>query len=359
MKKLFAILLTGVLALALFACDDKDKPNDPTSLVFAEDIGHWDGLNSNFARQGSSQYNNATLQAKEIDSGLALFEFGLMEGSEAEDHAVDLKIPGVLRIQEDLTGIYESIGEDGKTAFTILFSYAEDGRTITVTHTGEIPLNPDGVYEYADYGVECSEGTVRAFVENLPTNATSLSSNLSTYTLHYPEESVLGYFYPISATLDDTGAILVSFVVTSDLSAVYRTDTEDGIPMLIHGTAQDMLDRQIVLEGDDEEAELIGTLPALPVVIADGTFLAPGTKSKLVLASAWPFAISFEGLLSTDDSIAAVSESGEITALKEGSVTITGTLVVDDGKTNFMVGLAVGSEGGDVEATPGLEEAVG
>jgi hypothetical protein len=126
--------------------------------------------------------------------------------------------------------------------------------------------------------------------------------------------------------------------------------------VLIHGTAQDMLDRQIALDGEDEDAELIGTLPALPVVIADGAFLAPGTKSKLVLASPWPFAISFEGLLSTDDSIAAVSESGEITALKSGSVTITGTLIVDDGKTNFMIDLIVGSEGGEMEATPAPEE---
>jgi hypothetical protein len=204
--------------------------------------------------------------------------------------------------------------------------------------------------------VECSEGTARALVENLPTNATSLRSILSTYTLHYPEESVLNYFYPISATFDDTGATLASCVVTSDLSAVYRTDTEDEVPVLIYGTAQDMLDRQIALEGDDEDAELIGTLPALPVVIADGAFLAPGTKSQLALDSPWPFAISFEGLLSTDDSIATVSESGEITALKAGSVFITGTLVVDDGKTRFMIDLSVGSEGGEVEALPASEE---
>jgi hypothetical protein len=360
MKKMVTLGLVLALALGLFACvDPKDDGSTKPADHPIETIGHWDGLCSQFTRRGSSQYSNGTLQAKEIDGGLALFEFDLMEGSEAEDRADSLRIPGVLIIQEDLTGLFESVDKNGKTVFTIQFVYAEDGQSITVTHTGDVPMNPDGVFDWIGVGVECSEGTARELIENLPTAATSLNGNLGAYTIQYPDESVLNYFYPVSAVFDDTGKTLASFLVTNDLSAVYRLDTEDGVPVLVYGTAQDILDRQtdIAPEEGDDAAEA-GTVSLLPVVSAEGTLLAPGTESNLKLDAPWPFACSFEGLLSVNDDVATVSEDGVITAHRAGSTTITGTVILDDGKTKFGIDLTVGADGTVAEEAQ-TEAAVG
>lgn len=359
-KRIFAIAMAALLCFGLFACGGKEDPDEPAH----EDGSPWAGFQSSFARAGSSQYNNGTLQVKYLGNSVVLFEFSLMEGSEGEGDsegwAECLRIAGtMLAADDELTGAYEALKEDGSVEFTIHFAMTEDGQVMTVTHTGEAPMNPDGTYEWVDAFVECGEGTARALIENLPTAATSLNSNLGAYTIEYPEEWVLNYFYPVTVTFNDTGAVLAQFIVTDDLTAVYRLDTEDGVPALIYGEAQTMLDRVIYLDNEnmDEEAQFDGAVPMLPVILEGGTWLKPGARAKLALESPYPFACTFEDLLVTDDDVAAVSADGTVTAGVTGTATITGTLVVDDGKTGFSIEISVANEGEAVAET--AEEAVG
>ncbi len=357
------------------------KPNEPatqpgesTSLTgepsklpgSVTDGSGWSGYFGTFTHRESSQYNNATLQIKALDEAVVLFEIDMMEGSESEDQSSTLIIAGTMYIENNGRGIYECISEEGSTVYSISFSRSGDGQVLTVTHTGDIPMDPDGSYDYVDSAIEADAELSIALLENLPTAATSLNSTSSTYTIQYPEESVLNYFYPVTATFDDTGATLASYLVTDDLSAVWRLDTEDNLPVLIYGTAQDMLDQVVYLEpyeDEDPEAEISSeAMPLLPVIVEGGMMLTPGTMSKLVLDSPYPFPFTFEQLLSTDDAIATVDENGVITAHSVGSVTITGHVVLEDGQQSFILDLIVGAEGeaGEVQADDApSEDAVG
>ncbi|NLO39702.1 MAG: hypothetical protein GX115_09560 [Ruminiclostridium sp.] len=326
----------------------------------------WSGYFGTFTHRESSQYNNSTLQIKALDEAVVLFEIDMMEGSESEDQSRTLIIAGTMYIEDRETGIYECIREDGSTAYSISFSRSGDGQVLTVTHTGDIPMDPDGSYDYVDSTIEADADLSITLLENLPTAATSLNSTSSTYTIQYPDESVLNYFYPVTATFDDTGATLASYLVTDDLSAVWRLDTEDNIPVLIYGTAQDMLDQVVYLEPDEDEdsdAEIsYEAMPLLPVIVEGGMMLTPGTMTKLIMDSPYPFPFTFEQLLSTDEAIATLDENGVITAHSAGSVTITGHVTLEDGRRSFMLDLVVGAEGeaGEVQADDvPSEDAVG
>jgi hypothetical protein len=230
---------------------------------------------------------------------------------------------------------------------------------ITVTHTGDIPMNPDGEYDWIDFRIESDAGLAVALLENLPTAATSLNSNLGAYTINYPEESVLNYFYPVTATFDDTGGALAEFLVCADLSAVWRLDTEDGVPALIYGTAQDMLDMVVELTPEDDSGE-DGSIPdpdalvphLLKVIVEGGAFIQPGGSAALTLDSPYPFPCTFELAISQNDEVATVDENGVITAHNPGTTTIfSGYVFIGEAKRGFTVELTVGAEGepGDVE----------
>ena len=365
MKRIFAFFLASLLCLCLFACGDRE-PDEP--IVPDDYSGPWLGFQSAFTRADSSQYNNGTLQVKYVGNSVVLFEFDLMEGSEAEDYADTLRISGTLLVGEDGGGVYEGLDADGQMVFTIAFALAGDGQVIDVTHTGEVPMDPDGRYEWVTGSLECSEGTALALLENLPTALTSLNANIGAYTVEYPDEYVLNYFYPVTATLDDTGAVLAQFIVTDDLTAVYRLDTEDGVPALIYGEAQTMLDQVVYLmdDYDDYDGEDSGdgllwseAVPLLPVILEGGTLLAPGASAQLVLDAPYAFAVSFSELLSTDDAIAKVGADGKITAVAPGAASITGNIAVDDGSRGFTVELTVGGEGESAEAVAVEESPAG
>ncbi|MFT3983634.1 MAG: hypothetical protein QM697_06985 [Lachnospiraceae bacterium] len=314
----------------------------------------WGGFSSAFTRADGSQYNNATLQIKDLGDGAALFGFDMMEGSETEDSAEEMNISGVFVANSDLTGTYEAISETGETLYSIHFQLAEDGQILTVTHEGSIDLNPDGTYEWMDAFVQADEGMAIALIENLPTAATSLNGNLGAYTVSYQDSGVLDYFYPVTATFDDTGAVLADFLVTGDLTAVWRIDTEDGVPALLFGEAQTMLDQVVYWEPEesaDSEAETSPEAsPLLDVMMENGTFLRPGTTGKLLLDSPYPFAFSIAEPLSVYDDVATVSEDGVVTAHSAGTTTITGTIVVEDGRRSFMMDITVGEEGEEPDA---------
>ena len=351
MKKLLAIFLAALTVVLLFAsCDKDEKPADdleiPSGPVEIDDsyTGPWQGFTSSFTRQGGNQYDNANLLVKYLANGVLLFEFDIMEGSESEDESHSLRIPGTMLANEtDHTAVFEQYNAEGEVMFTINFTLAEDGQELTVTHTGDIPMNPDGTYEWLDAYVECSEGTARALIENLPTAVTSLNANLGAYTISYPEEYVLNYFYPVTATFDDTGKALAEFVVTGDLSAVWRLDTEGGVPALIFGEAQTMLDQVTWLEPNEDEEP--AAVPLLTVSMEGGTLIEPGKSAKLKLEAPYAFPVSFENLLVTDDAVLTVAKNGAVNALKAGTATITGNVVIADGKRGFMIDVTVGKEG--------------
>jgi hypothetical protein len=325
----------------------------------------WSGYFGALTRRDSSQYNNATLQVKFLDDLVVLFEIDMMEGSEDEDRASTLQIAGTMRIEPDGSGVYECLKEDGGTAYSILFERSEDGQLITVTHTGDIPMNPDGEYDWIDFRIESDAGLAVALLENLPTAATSLNSNLGAYTINYPEESVLNYFYPVTATFDDTGAALAEFLVCADMSAVWRLDTEDGVPALIYGTAQDMLD-MVVYPAQEEDSDGDGAIPdpdallspLLKVIVEGGAFMKPGDSAMLKLDSPYPFPCSFELAISQNDEVATVDENGVITAHNPGATTIfSGYVVIGEARRGFWINLTVGEEGEPSEVTPDADAA--
>lgn len=382
MNRFMRIILSGLMvAMLLTGCGDQKesvptgepssptgKPSSPTAepspppvepsspAGAVTGVTDWSGYFGSFVRRESSQYNNVTLQIKALDEAVVLFELDMIEDSENEAQSGSLQIAGTMYIEASGDGIYECIREDGSTAYSIRFSRSGDGQLLTVSHTGDLPMNPDGGYDYADFAIEADAGLCTALLENLPKAATSLSSVISTYTIQYPEESVLNYFYPVTATFDDTGEILASYLVTADLSAVWRLDTEDGMPALIYGTAQDMLDQVVYLEPGEEEdpdAELSSeAMPLLPVIIDGGVLLMPGIAAKITLDSPYPFPCTFDQLLSTNDAVATLDQNGVITAHSAGAVTITGSVVLEDGRRSFMIDLIIGAEGeaGEMEA---------
>lgn len=344
--RLFAV--TAAAALLLTGCNGKTAPaasgNTGSQIIPAPANTGWNGYFGTLTRQSSSQYNNATLQVKGLDNSVVLFEIDMMEGSEEEDRSSSLQIVGTMLTGEDGSGLYEALKEDGSTEYTIRFDRSEDGQLITVTHTGDTPMNPDGKYDWVDSQIESDAGLAVALLENLPTAATSLNGNIGAYTINYPEESVLNYFYPVTATLDDTKAVLAEYLVCADLSAVWRLDTEDGVPALIYGTAQDMLDKLVYPEPE--------ATPLLGVVLKGGTLMEPGSSAKIQLDLPYPFACSLGQPLSSNEAVATVSKDGTVTAHSPGTATITADIVVEDGKRGFTLEITVGSEGKAAESQP-------
>lgn len=360
MKRLYifiAVIAMAVLLLAGCAEDTAPAPpvNTDSQTTSTPANISWDGYFGTLVRRESSQYNNATLQVKGLDDLVVLFEIDMMEGSESENKSSSLQIAGTMFIEDDAGGVYEGLDKDGNTMYTIRFDRSADGMTISVSHTGEIPMNPDGIYDWVDSDIESDAGLAVALLENLPTAVTSLNSNIGAYTINYPEESVWNYFYPVTVTLDDTKAVLAEFVVLDDLSAVWRLDTEDGLPALIYGTAQDMLDKVVYLEPEENTDEdgatpNVDAIPLLNAVLDGGTFMTTGSSVKIKLDSPYPFAYLIGMPLSSNEDVATVSEDGTVTAHSPGTTTIMADIVVEDGKRGFMLEITVGTEGEAVEA---------
>jgi hypothetical protein len=348
MKKIFAMLLAALLCFGLFACGNKGgNDEDPGEGM---DYGVWETLRGNYWRTDSSQYNNATLQMMYLGNGCAMFEFRLMEGSESENWARDMVLPFVMLIGEDGIGRYES-DPDSAASLKITVELSEDGKSATVAHTGDMPIPCDGVYEFNDEGLEVTEMSAAAILDHLPTAATSLNHNLGDYTINYAEEVVADWFYPVTATFDDTGAVLAKFIIARDLSAVYRVD-DDIDPVLIFGSAPPMLDYEYYIypeiEGDDVEAEPV--LVSLVEVISEaGLTLEPGGTSQLLAALPWDFEYAIEAK-SAYPSIFTVSADGVIQAVGEGCANLSGTLTVDDGAKLFEIEITVAKEGTALEA---------
>jgi hypothetical protein len=189
-----------------------------------------------------------------------------------------------------------------------------------------------------------------SILENLPTAATSLGGSSGAYTVHYPEDLVADWFYPVTATADINGAVLAKFLVAKDLSAVYRAD-DDITPVLIFGSAQPMLEAQIAVSPEDDATGDVGEDEASTemyyelqsvsfVQLEDGTTLTVGSSDRLTASLPWDltYAITAE---SSDTAVAVVDEDGVVTAVAVGETVITGTLSVDDGTKAYAIEISV------------------
>lgn len=344
---LLAVLLA--LSLLLAGCASTPAPDD-----HSPGDGVWETVCGSYAWDESSQYTNSVLSLMWLDKSCVLFEFNLMEGSEEEDSATELTVSGVLHVQEDGSGIYEAASDDGESRLMIAFAISEDGKQVSVSHEGELPISPDGNYTFTDSGMEVSDYSATELVRYLPTDATGLNTDLGAYTLNYPESLVSGWFYPLDATFDDTGECLAKFIVAKDLSAVFRVD-DDMEPVLIYGSAQPMMDGETWPEFDDEvnegsvdePAEEISyePYPLVSVGADNGTFLTVGESTMLLANLPWDLPFTLEAS-SADTSIADVDENGVITAVTPGETSIIGTLTVEDGVKEFEIIINVFGEEG-------------
>lgn len=343
--KRIRVLLAVLLALSMLLAGCARTPA-------SSDDGVWETVCGSYTWNESSQYTNSVLALMWLEEGSVLFEFNLMEGSEDEDSAIELTVSGVLNVQKDGSGIYEAASDDGESLLTIGFEISKDGKQVTVSHKGELPISPDGNYTFTVSGIEVSDYSATELVRYLPADATGLNTDLGAYTLNYPESLVSGWFYPIDATFDDSGEYLAKFIVAKDLSAVFRVD-DDIEPVLIYGSAKPMMDAETWPEFDDEDyegsedepmGELIYDMEPLVSVGADnGTFLTVGESTTLLANLPWDLPFTLKAG-SADTSIADVDENGVITAVTTGETSITGTLTVEDGVKDFEIIISVFDE---------------
>ena len=350
-KRLIIFILAAVLVLCATGCSGS------TSLKV------WEEVCGSFVREDSSQYNNAALSMKYLSDNCVMFEFKLMEGSEAENFAHDIFIPGVLLVNDKGAGFYET-NPDSLNQFTINFKLSEDGQQITVTHTGDLIISPDGRYVLWNVGVDVSMSSAKAIIEYLPSAVTSLNSNIGAYTVNYPESLVADWFYIVEATFDDTGAVLSKFLIAKDLSAVFRAD-DDIEPVLIFGSAQPMMDAEVFLYTENDKSDKSGASgeseegkkneneesndiffypsPLVSVEIENGISIATGSSGRLTASLPWelPYTITAK---SSDETVAKVDENGVIRAIAEGETTISGTIAIEDGVKDFTIEISVTNE---------------
>lgn len=206
-----------------------------------------------------------------------------------------------------------------------------------MTQTGETMISCAGSYTFVESAIEVSEYSAVSMLEHLPTAATSLNSNIGDYTIELPETLVGDWFYPLEATLDDSGEVLASFIVANDLSAVYRVD--EGIePTLIYGSAQPMMDAQIYSMADEGEVELV---PVVDVVLGNGSILAVGEESWLEALMPWDLPCGFSELISSNPDVVSVDEQWNLTAVGVGEAVVSGVLTIDDGRLPFEITVMV------------------
>jgi hypothetical protein len=303
----------------------------------------WEELNASFARDDSSQYSNAVLNLKYLGDSFALFEFRLMEGSESEDAAIDTIISGVMLINEDGTGVYETAdAAENPLTISLTLASTDDGKAADVTSDGDFVISPDGHYDFIEGNIEISDSASVAILEHLPTAATSLNHNNGEYTVNFPDALIDDWFYSVEAVFNDSGDTLAKFLIAKDLSAVFRVD-DDIEPVMIYGSAQPMMEAYVMeLQYYDEDSEEDGPMyePRILVdlMLPGGVYMQSGATDtlKAVIPGDLPYIITAS---SEDESIATVDENGVVTAVAEGETVIDCTITCEDGIS--MIGLVI------------------
>ena len=164
-----------------------------------------------------------------------------------------------------------------------------------------------------------------------------------------------GWFYQLTA-LDDEGKVIAKFLVAADLSAVYRNDKEDEVS-LIYGDPINMLAAKRAplveedelegpaiesgeLEGDEDAPDLPATaaseLSPLVTVAPEEASLKVGERTRIVASLPGCVGYNVTDLRSSNSDIVKVDGDVQLLAVKPGTATITGKLLLEKGEKAFM-----------------------
>lgn len=304
----------------------------------AVSLDDWNGVKGTLIQDGGSQYRDSKLQLFLMDNECVLFEFDLLQGSEAEE-AIDFRLSGTFYMEEDGTGTWEEETENGMVSLLFVLN----GNKVSVTQAGTLPISVEGTYTWLEENFEVTEECAGELLEGLATAATSLTSENRPYHLEISNMVVDGWFYNMKAIFTQTGALIGEFLIATDLSAVYRIDTE--APTLIFGSADSMMEAVYEVAADEDEAlatvvyadsseagtEAVEVLSySVPLVYAmpSSSTLNLGEKAKITTVTPGnvPAIIT---CTSENPEVATVDEDGVIQAVTPGVAVINGTVSVD------------------------------
>lgn len=296
----------------------------------------WNEVKGTYAKEDNSQYNSGVLSLMYLDNDVVMFEFAMMEGSESEDTSRDFRLAGAFYIDDNGRGIYEH----PKTG-NVIITFDLTGNKVAVKQTGTLPINVSGEYGFIDDHIQVTEYAAIEILEQLPTAATSLNHNLGEYKLSMSEEMVDGWFYDVKANFVDTKALIAEFYIASDMSAVYRVDTDT--PVLIWGSAQPMLDATYLADSEslygitiDENNSKSNNGNNIEKSIKTGYVAVTLQKDSIAVGDNTQVIFTVPGNLpytftckSSNPKIVEINDKGVITSVGDGETTITGMITID------------------------------
>ena len=312
--------------------------------VLASGPPAWYEVKGTYVREDNSRDHTGALSLMYLDNDVVMFELFMTKEEEVEAGAGNFCLSGAFYTDESGMGIYEH-PKTGDVKLT--FELKEGG--VCVKQTGKLPVAVGGEYLYVERSIKVTEAAAVEILEQLPAAATSLNHSYGDYRLTMSDEMVDGWFYDVKANFADTGSLLSEFYIAGDMSAVYRTDTEAGTPILIWGTAQPMLDAAYWAD----ERAVLGTTKdessgASPLISEESKPLKVPyvsvslTADTLAMGESLPLTITVPGALnyslgaqSSNPEIVTVGDGGLITAISEGEAIISGRLAVEDGEKPF------------------------
>lgn len=310
--------------------------------VSAASLVKWNEVKGTYAKGDNNQYNSGVLSLMYLDNDVVIFEFSMMEGSESEDTSRDFRLAGAFYIDDNGRGIYEH----PKTG-NVIITFDLTGDKVTAKQTGTLPINVSGEYGFIDDHIQVTEYAAIELLEQLPTAATSLNHNLGEYKLSMSEEMVDGWFYDVKANFVDTNALLAEFYIASDMSAVYRVDTDT--PVLIWGSAQPMLDATYLADSEslygitiDENNSNVNNENSIERNIETGYVAVTLQNDSIAVGDSTQAIFTVPGNLpytftckSSNPEVAKIDEKGVITAVKDGDTTITVMITIDGAEKSY------------------------
>lgn len=367
-EKMMRIIVTVMLTLLLCSL---------TLLAGAASKNDWKNTAGCYVWTESSQYNNGVLNIKPLGDDKYLYELKVMRGSEEEDSAEDFVTAGVFEINEDGDGIAEV---DYQNNDTVELRFVLKDKSITAYQDGPLPLDVQGEYRFNEDSFDVSEAAAAALLAGLPPKQTGLPEDVDDYKLLYAEEPVDGWFYQLTA-LDDEGEVIAKFLVAADLSAVYRNDKEDEVS-LIYGDPINMLAAKRAplveedelegpaiesgeLEGDEDAPDLPATaaseLSPLVTVAPEEASLKVGERTRIVASLPGCVGYNVTDLHSSNSDIVKVDGDVQLLAVKPGTATISGKLLLEKGEKAFMTQITAYEpklEAPNLPAHLGIDEAL-
>lgn len=186
-------------------------------------------LNGLYMWEHSGQFSNGTLNITQLDGTSVLFSIQTSRGSESSDSSDSYSAAGVFCVDAG-KGICEV--DDGRYKGSVTFVFS--GNYIKVFAKGNFPVDMDGKYIFSGSSFDFSEKAAAAFLESLPSSATSLNIFNRDYKIILADDRVKnGRFYSAKAMHVETNKVFADFLIASDLSCAYRI--VDGKNVLIYG----------------------------------------------------------------------------------------------------------------------------